>query len=60
MTQVLDVDLTDPQLYRKGFPHDVFTELRARGPVHLHPPVEGRLGITAIPFWSIVVASPRS
>ncbi|WP_425005558.1 cytochrome P450 [Mycolicibacterium sp. S3B2] len=54
MTQILDVDLTDPQLYRNGFPHDVFTELRARGPVHLHPPVEGRLGITAIPFWSIV------
>ncbi|WP_374159710.1 cytochrome P450 [Mycobacterium sp. G7A2] len=54
MTQILDVDLTDPQLYRNGFPHEVFTELRARGPVHLHPPVEGRLGITAIPFWSIV------
>lgn len=54
MTRTLDVDLTDPQLYTNGFPHDVFTELRARGPVHLHPPIEGRLGIAAIPFWSIV------
>ena len=54
MTRILDVDLTDPQLYISGFPHDVFTELRARGPVHFHPPVEGRLGITPIPFWSIV------
>ncbi len=54
MTRDLDVDLTDPQLYVNGFPHDVFTELRARGAVHRHPPVEGRLGITAIPFWSIV------
>ena len=54
MTRILDVDLTDPQLYISGFPHDVFTELRARGSVHFHPPVEGRLGITPIPFWSIV------
>jgi cytochrome P450 len=54
VTRTLDVDLTDPALYTDGFPHDVFTELRARGPVHLHPPIEGRLGIAAIPFWSIV------
>ncbi|OBS00852.1 hypothetical protein A9W98_22820 [Mycobacterium gordonae] len=54
MTRTLDVDLTDPQLYTEGFPHGVFTELRQRGPVHLHPPIEGRLGIAPIPFWSIV------
>ena len=54
MTRTLTVDLTDPQLYTNGFPHDVFTELRAQGPVHLHPPVEGRLGIAPIPFWSLV------
>lgn len=54
MTRTLDLDLTDPQLYTGGFPHSVFTELRARGPVHLHPPIEGRLGIAPIPFWSIV------
>jgi cytochrome P450 len=54
VTRTLDVDLTDPQLYINGFPHDVFTELRRQGAVHLHPPVEGRLGIAATPFWSIV------
>lgn len=54
MTRTLDVDLTDPALYTNGFPHEVFTELRARGPVHLHPAIEGRLGIAAIPFWSVV------
>jgi cytochrome P450 len=50
----LDVDLTDPQHYTNGFPHEIFTELRARGPVHFHPPIEGRLGIAAVPFWSFV------
>lgn len=54
MTTGLDVDLTDPQLYVNGFPHELFTEVRRRGPVHLHPPVEGRPGIPEIPFWSIV------
>ena len=28
-----DVDLTDATLYRHGFPHDVFTEMRAKAPV---------------------------
>lgn len=54
MTSVLDVDLTDPQLYSAGFPHEVFTELRRRGPVHRHLAVEGRPAIPPIPFWSIV------
>lgn len=54
MTPVLDVDLTDPQLYTHGFPHDIFTELRARGAVHRHVAVHGRPGIPPIPFWSIV------
>ena len=54
MTRTLNVDLTDPQHYTNGFPHEIFTELRGRGPVHFHPPVEGRLGIAPIPFWSFV------
>lgn len=54
MTHVLDVDLTDPQLYTNGFPHELFTELRARGPVHRHLAVEGRPAIPSIPFWSFV------
>ena len=54
MTDVLAVDLTDPRLYTRGFPHELFTELRARGPVHRHEAVEGRPAIPPIPFWSIV------
>lgn len=54
MTHVLEIDLTDPQLYTAGFPHDVFTELRGRGAVHRHAAVEGRPAIPPIPFWSIV------
>ncbi|MEV3905424.1 cytochrome P450 [Mycobacterium sp. NPDC050551] len=54
MTEITEIDLTDPQLYTAGFPHDVFTELRRRGPVHRHLAVEGRPAIPSIPFWSIV------
>ena len=54
MTNAVDVDLTDPALYANGFPHEIFTELRGRAAVHRHPAVEGRPGIPAIPFWSIV------
>ncbi|UXA20447.1 cytochrome P450 [Mycobacterium sp. SMC-4] len=54
MTGLVDVDLTDPELYIHGFPHDLFTELRRRGAVHRHAAVEGRPAIPAIPFWSIV------
>jgi cytochrome P450 len=54
VTDVLDVDLTDPQLYANGFPHDTFTELRRRGAVHRHLAVEGRPAIPPVPFWSIV------
>jgi len=32
----MDVDLTDATLYLDGFPHDLFTELRRRGPVLRH------------------------
>jgi cytochrome P450 len=34
------VDLTDLDLFADGFPHDVFTELRAIGPVLWHEPTE--------------------
>ncbi|MDG4664407.1 cytochrome P450 [Mycobacterium sp. 236(2023)] len=54
MTRAVEVDLTDPRLYRNGFPHEVFTELRRRGPVHRHPVVEGRPGVPSTEFWSIV------
>jgi cytochrome P450 len=32
----VDVDLTDAALYVHGFPHDLFAELRGRGPVLRH------------------------
>jgi len=32
-----DIDLTDGELYRQGFPHDVFTMLRREAPVWWHP-----------------------
>lgn len=54
MTHALDTDLTDPALYANGFPHDLFTELRGRGPVHRHHAVQDRPAIPPIPFWSIV------
>lgn len=31
------VDLTDPDVYRAGMPHDAFRELRRRAPVAWHP-----------------------
>ena len=30
----VEVDLTDPDLYRPGFPHEVFAELRREAPVY--------------------------
>jgi cytochrome P450 len=46
-----DVDLTDVDLFARGFPHDVFTRLRAIAPVLWHEPTahtpEGE------GFWSV-------
>lgn len=36
--QVTDVDLVDLDRFARGFPHDVFTRLRAHAPVWWHPP----------------------
>jgi len=46
------IDLTDSELYRHGFPHDVFTHLRTAAPVWRHPdtPGTGRLGGS---FWVV-------
>jgi cholest-4-en-3-one 26-monooxygenase len=41
-TTVLDtIDLTVPELYRHGFPHDLFGVLREEAPVWWHPPTSG-------------------
>jgi cytochrome P450 len=54
LTDMSEVDLVDPALYRNGLPHDVFTELRARGGVHRHRAVPILPGGPPVAFWSIV------
>jgi len=46
------IDLTDPELFRQGFPHDVFAILRDEAPVWWHPEHRGtdRLGGS---FWVV-------
>jgi cytochrome P450 len=48
------LDLTDPSLYRDGFPHGLFTELRRAGGVHHHPTVVTPDRQTELDFWSVV------
>ncbi len=36
-----EIDLTQSQLYRQGFPHDVFSRLRKEAPVWRHPETAG-------------------
>jgi cytochrome P450 len=53
MTEAVDVDLTDPALYVQGFPHDLFTELRTRGPVLRHRSATLERGETG-EFWVLL------
>ena len=51
--RVLDaIDLTDPERFRQGFPHDDFAILREQAPVWWHPEHSGtdRLGGS---FWVV-------
>ncbi len=48
------VDLVDPSSYRDGVPHEIFTELRAEGAVHLHRSTEVVPGQGPVAFWSVV------
>lgn len=48
-----DVDLTRPELYAGGVPHELFRQLRAEGGVHRHRGVE-LAGIPTGEFWSVV------
>lgn len=41
------MDLTSPDTYAEGFPHDVFRELRARDPVSLQHDTSGK------PLWAV-------
>jgi cytochrome P450 len=49
-----DVDLTDPEVYRHGFPHELFTTLRAKGPVLRHPTVTLRRTGEPVDFWAVI------
>ena len=53
-SELSDVDLVDPSLYRDGVPHEVFTGLRAAGAVHRHRPVQVVPGTPETSFWSVV------
>ena len=46
-----DVDLTDPELYRKGFPHEVFATLRREKPVCWQTIPDGFPGSHDEGFW---------
>jgi cytochrome P450 len=52
--EVPGVDLLDPALYRNGMPHELYAELRDKGPVLWHPrthvPAFGR----DIEFWAVI------
>ena len=52
MTQNLDdIDLTQSELYRNGFPHDVFSRLREHAPVWRHPETDGFAQTGGEGFW---------
>jgi cytochrome P450 len=53
-TKVVDVDLLDPSLYRKGMPHALYGELRERGPVLWHPRTHVSAYESDIEFWAVL------
>ena len=55
---VLDVDLTRHDLYRDGFPHQLFRELREEHPVWRHPRTELTRSPDGIEFW-VVLGHPE-
>lgn len=49
------VDMSDPALFEHGFPHDLFRELRAAGPVHeQRRPPDARYDDEGTRFWMVV------
>ena len=46
-----EIDLTDRELYRHGFPHEVFTRLREEAPVWRHPETAGTVETDGGGFW---------
>jgi cytochrome P450 len=50
-TDLADIDLTDVELYRRGFPHEVFTRFRHEAPVHWHAMPESASETKEPGFW---------
>lgn len=55
---VLEVDLTAHDLYRGGFPHDLFRDLRDEHPVWRHPRTTLTRSPDGIDFW-VVLGHPE-
>jgi cytochrome P450 len=55
---MLDVDLTAHDLYRGGFPHDLFRELRDEHPVWRHPRTTLTRSPDGMDFW-VVLGHPE-
>jgi cholest-4-en-3-one 26-monooxygenase len=53
------VDLTDPDCFLGGFPHEHFRELRARGPLHWHPEPDGPGFFAVVKQRELIEASKR-
>ena len=48
---VSDIDLTESSLYRQGFPHETFSQLREEAPVWRHPDTPGFEQTGGESFW---------
>lgn len=55
---MLDVDLTGYDIYRDGFPHELFASLRDESPVWMHPTAATRRSPGGIDFW-VVLGHPE-
>jgi len=55
---VLDIDLTAHDLYRGGFPHELFRELRDEHPVWRHPHTKLKRAPEGMEFW-VVLGHPE-
>jgi cytochrome P450 len=51
---VLDVDLTTHAIYREGFPHELFRDLRDEHPVWRHPRAELMRTPGGLEFWAVL------
>ena len=48
------IDLTDPELYRDGWPHELYRDLRRAGSVLAHPKVYVPAFDADVEFWAVI------